>query len=294
VPRPEPSRSRLKAERRGRIGDFRPRKVGIPRYDIRDPYYTAVTAPWGAFLAAVLTLLILVNLLFALLYVARAGAVSNMPPGSFASAFFFSLETLSTVGYGEMAPVSFYGHMVSALEIVVSLGFTTSLTGILFVRLSRPRARILFAERPTFALEGDHRVLAIRIANGRQMLLTSARATLAAIILDQDGQGDPVWRTHRLELEQDCISLFPLTWTVRHHATDASPLQALAPVDEAGARVKLYLMVAAHDPAINADVHIVREYDAAAIAFEGRYLEAVSHDADGRLLVDLSRLGEIG
>ncbi|MHB8285842.1 MAG: ion channel, partial [Caulobacteraceae bacterium] len=84
------------------IGDFRLRKTGVSRYDLRDPYYTAVTAPWWAFILAVLALVFLINTVFALLYLAEPGAVQNLKAGQFWMALFFSIETLSTVGYGEM------------------------------------------------------------------------------------------------------------------------------------------------------------------------------------------------
>ena len=152
-----------------RVGDFRLRRTGIARYDLlRDPYYAAVTAPWWAFGLSALALLLSVNLLFAALFLLRPAAVQNLPAGSLADSFFFSMETMSTVGYGAMAPSSRYGHVVATAEMVVGLGLVASLTGILFVRLSRPRARILFADRPAVNGGGDP-VLSIRIANGRRV-----------------------------------------------------------------------------------------------------------------------------
>jgi inward rectifier potassium channel len=290
-PRPAPTAASFSPVQ-GRVGDFRPRKVGIPRYDLRDPYYTAVTAPWSLFLLTVLALVLLVNLAFAALYLAEPGAVQNLAPGHFADAFFFSVETLSTVGYGAMAPASFYGHLVATAEIIAGLGFTASLTGILFVRLSKPRARILFADQLAVTEEEDGRtVLSIRVANGRRMLLNNASAVLSAVTLRQDETGAAVWEAHRLALEQDQVSLFPLTWTLRHPMLEPSPLASLhadrPPPDD----MRLYLMITAHDPAINAEVQAIREYSCGALNFGKRYADAISRGKDGRLVADLSRLG---
>ena len=277
----------------GRVGNFRPRKVGIPRYDLRDPYYTAVTAPWGLFFLAVLGLILLVNLLFGGLYLAEPAAVQNLPPGDYPAAFFFSLETMSTVGYGEMSPGSAYGRTIAGLEMFVGLGFTASLTGVLLARLSRPRARILFAAQPTLNEEDGAPVISIRVANGRQMLLTNATAVLSALLYRKDEAGDLVWEAHHLHLEQDQVSLFPLTWTVRHRLADASPLAAFKVDDFKAYDVKLYLMIMAHDPAINADVQAMGEWSSASLASGKRYAEAISRDEDGRILADLSRLSAL-
>jgi inward rectifier potassium channel len=277
----------------GRIGDFRPRKVGIPRYDLRDPYYTAVTAPWSIFLLAVLALVLVVNLAFAALYLAESGAVQNLAPGRFADAFFFSVETLSTVGYGAMAPASFYGHLIATAEIIAGLGFTASLTGILFVRLSKPRARILFADQLAVTEEDGRSVLSIRVANGRRMLLNNASAVLSAVTLRQDETGAAVWEAHRLALEQDQVSLFPLTWTLRHPMLEPSPLAGVRADRPPPEDLRLYLMVMAHDPAINAEVQAMKEYSCAALKFGKRYADAISRAKDGRIVADLSRLGAL-
>jgi inward rectifier potassium channel len=127
---------------------FEVRKRGISRFDFRDPYHVAVTLSWPGFVAGALACLAAINVVFAILYIARPGAVQNLAPGDAMGAFFFSLETLATVGYGEMAPAGFYGHAVAAVEIVCGMAFTAILTGILFVRFSKPQAVSSSPNRP--------------------------------------------------------------------------------------------------------------------------------------------------
>ena len=111
---------------RVRLGSYEFRKKGISRFDLRDPYHLAIALTWPQFLAALLTLYLSVNFVFAALYWAVPGSVTNARPHSFADHLFFSIETLATVGYGEMYPATLYGRVVTATEIVCGLAFTAS------------------------------------------------------------------------------------------------------------------------------------------------------------------------
>ena len=137
---------------RVRLGSYEFRKKGISRFDLRDPYRLAVALTWPQFLAALLALYLSVNVVFATLFWLVPGSVANARPGSFADAFFFSIETLATVGYGEMYPATLYGRVVAAMAIPCGLAFTAILTGLTFVRFSRPRAKLIFAANPVVAM----------------------------------------------------------------------------------------------------------------------------------------------
>jgi len=137
-----------------RLGSFEFKKKGVSRFDLRDPYHLAVALTWPQFLAALLALYLSVNVVFATLFWLVPGSVANARPDSFSDAFFFSIETLATVGYGKMYPVTLHGHMVASIEIVCGLAFTAVLTGLTFVRFSRPRAKLIFAANPVVAMHG--------------------------------------------------------------------------------------------------------------------------------------------
>ena len=113
-------------------GDFQLMKMGASRFDLTDPYHLAVSLSWPAFTVTLLALWLAINLFFAAIYTLRPGDIANAQPGSFSDAFFFSIETLATVGYGVMAPASSFGHIVSATEIVTGMAFTAIVTGLLF------------------------------------------------------------------------------------------------------------------------------------------------------------------
>jgi inward rectifier potassium channel len=161
---------RIKRKRRDaimRAGTVELVKRGVPRFDFRDPYHLALEMSWKAFAAAFLCAELGINIVFTLLYLANPGCIANARPGVFSDAFFFSIETLATVGYGVMAPATLYGHIISAIEIVCGMVFTAIMTGLLFVRFSKPRPKILFADHAVITTHNNGPALVVRIANGR-------------------------------------------------------------------------------------------------------------------------------
>jgi inward rectifier potassium channel len=169
---------------RVRLGSYEFEKKGVSRFDLRDPYHLAVALTWPQFFAAMLALYLSINVVFAALYWLVPGSVANARPGSFADVFFFSIETLATVGYGEMYPATLYSHVVVALEIVCGFAFTAILTGLTFVRFSRPRAKLVFAANPVVAVHRTKPTLMVRIGNGRVGVLTVVAAKLNIFFFD--------------------------------------------------------------------------------------------------------------
>jgi inward rectifier potassium channel len=268
-------------------------KRGAARYDFRDPYHIAVEMSWKEFALAFLGLELCINIVFALLYFASPGCIANMRPGSISDAFFFSIETLATVGYGVMAPATLYGHVISAIEIVCGLVFTAIMTGLLFVRFSKPKPKILFADQAVVTSHNGAPTLMVRIANGRMTLLTNAVVRLGVILFEESAEGRPFRRLHDLDLSNATLSLFPLTWTLMHEINENSPL-----VDYDAARFKeddarLFLTIEARDHAIGTAIHDMRVYTVDEVVFGVHYAEAVTVDDQMRPVADLSRLSLI-
>ena len=292
VERPYQSTTKLKPTKTMpiRAGAFELRKSGVSRYDLKDPYHILVTATWRAFLAGLVIAYGLINVVFALLYLAAPGSVSNMRPGSFLDAFFFSVETLATVGYGVMAPATVYGHTVASTEIICGMAFTALATGLLFVRFSRPRARILYADSAVITVRNGVPTLMVRIANGRMTVLTDARAKLSALMREVTLEGAVYRRPRDLVLDRPHLPIFALTWTLMHPIDDASPLYGLDAEEMKSESVRLFLAVHAHDTALNADVQDMKDWGPEAVLFKTRYQDAVSFDDQGRTFADLTRI----
>jgi inward rectifier potassium channel len=268
-------------------------KRGAVRFDWRDPYHIAVGLSWPRFLVLMIGLDLALNAGFAALYWAVPGCVANARPGSFADAFFFSLETLATVGYGVMAPVTLWGHAVASAEILAGMMFTALATGLTFVRFSRPRAKILYADQAVVSLHEGVRTLMLRIANGRDSLLVDGAARLYALIAGRTREGQYFRRIHELPLLRPRIPIFGLTWTLMHVLDAASPLAGMDREALRRREVRLFLVVTARDPTLAAEVHDIHDYGADDVAFGMRYAEAVTVDPLGRPVADLRLVGTL-
>jgi inward rectifier potassium channel len=278
---------------RVRLGSYEFKKKGVSRFDLRDPYHLAVALTWPQFLAALLALYLSVNVVFAALFWLVPGSVANARPDSFADAFFFSIETLATVGYGEMYPATLYGHVVASAEIVCGLGFTAILTGLTFVRFSRPRAKLVFAANPVVAMHNGKPTLMVRIGNGRAGVLADAAAKLNVLLSETTAEGKLFRRAQELRLERAHIPLFPLDWTLMHVLDERSPLHGydMARAIEADARV--FVTLEARDPTLATSVHEIRTYMPEDIRFGMRYTDAVTIAEDGTPVADLTRIGAL-
>jgi inward rectifier potassium channel len=229
-------------------------KIGVREFDLNDPYHLALAITWPQFFAGLLALYLVVNFFFALLYFAAPGSVVNLPPGSLIDAFFFSIETLATVGYGNMAPVTLYSHAVSAVEIFVGMLLTATMTGLVFVRFSKPKAKLLFAQQAVVSRKNGVYRLMIRVGNGRMNALNDATVRVSTLTNSMvDGQ--QFRSLVDLKLVRADIPFFPLTCTVIHEISQDSPLADLRTRDSAGLQaspVRLLVSLNARDPALGA------------------------------------------
>ncbi len=263
------------------------------RFDLHDPYHLAVRITWLQFVLLFVAVNLLMNLIFAGLYMAVPGSIANAQPGSFADAFFFSFETLATVGYGAMSPATLYAHIVATVEIMCGMGFTAIMTGITFVRFARPKAKVAYAEKAIVTLHEGKPTMMIRIGNDRVGLISDASARLSVLLLRRSAEGQSFRMTHVLTLRSDRLPVFALTWTIMHIIDETSPLHGISPDWLTAHNPVFFLTFEGRDPALAAQVHDVHQYGAADIAFSHRYVDVVATDAQGRILADLTRISHI-
>jgi inward rectifier potassium channel len=248
---------------------------------------------WPQFLAGLLAIYLSVNLVFATLFWLAPTSITNARSGSFADAFFFSIETLATVGYGEMYPATPYARVVAAIEIVCGLGFTAILTGLTFVRFSRPRAKLIFAANPVIAMHHDKPTLMVRIGNGRPAVLTDAMARLNVLLSEIDVDGQVLHRVQELRLERAHLPIFPLFWTLMHVLDERSPLHGYDAMRAIEADAQVFVTIEARDPTLSTTVHDLRNYSAREIRFGMRYADALATATDGTPVLDLTRIGAL-
>jgi inward rectifier potassium channel len=233
------------------------------------------------------------NVVFAALFWLVPGSVGHAQPGSFLDVLFFSIETVSTVGYGEMYPATLYGHLIASTEIVCGLAFTAILTGLTFVRFSRPRAKLIFAANPVIAMHHDKPTLMVRIGNGRAAVLTDAVARLNVLLSETRVDGEVFHRAQELRLERAHLPIFPLFWTLMHVLDERSPLHGCDARRAIAANAQVFVTIEARDPTLATTVHDLRNYSAGELRFGMRYADAMTTATDGTPVLDLSSIGAL-
>jgi inward rectifier potassium channel len=191
---------------------------------LRDLYRSILALSWPRFALAVVSIYLLINILFALAYLGQEGCIAEMVPGSFPSAFFFSVQTLSTVGFGHLYPATFYGDFVTTFEIVVGMFFTAVVTGLIFVRFSRPVARLLFSESMVISEFNGKPTLQIRVANLHHQAMVEAEFRMMIVRKELIDGDDGTRRFYPLKLEFDRLIIFPSAVTIRHIIYGSSPI----------------------------------------------------------------------
>ena len=279
--------------RKSSIGGLQIAKRGVSRFDLRDPYYLAIGMSPRLFALVSLTLYLVTNAAFATLYYLSPGCIANARKGSFSDVFFFSIETLATVGYGTMAPASLYGHVVSSIEILVGMAFTAIITGLIFVRFSKPRSKIRFADHAVVTNYNGRPTLMLRIGNARIGLLTSAAVQLSAMLPERSQEGQSLRRIHELKLVRPRLPAFPLTWTLMHEIDENSPIHGYDAQRMAAVAMRLFVVFEARDHALAATVYDVHDYRADEILFGMRYQDSISTDEHGTTVADLNKLSLI-
>jgi inward rectifier potassium channel len=267
-------------------------KIGASRYDLTDPYHLALTVRWPTFAAGVFGAYGLINLLFALLYLAQPGCIAHARPGSMPDAFFFSIETLATVGYGVMAPAGLYGHLVASAEIVTGMAFTAIMTGLVFVRFSKAKAKILYADVAVIARHNGRQTLMFRIGNARTSVMTQLRVEANALVQEETAEGGRYRRLHELPLIRSSIPVFPMVLTLMHDIDEHSPLTGLDEAALAESDLTIILSIEARDPQLAATVYDMKAYFARDIRPRMRFVGAVTQE-EGRTVADLRRISEI-
>jgi len=215
-----------------------------------------------------------------------------MPRGSFSAAFFFSIETLSTVGFGHMYPNTFYGHIMTSLEIMVGMFWMAVMTGLIFVRFSRPTARIAFSNSMVIYPFDGRPTLMIRVANMRHQSMVEAEFRIMLIRNEPTKEGEDVRRFYPLKLTFDRLIMFPVALTLRHSIDEKSPLFGATVEDLERSEAFFMTSVVCVDTVIPAPLQSQHSYTWEDIRFGHRFVEIYAELDDGRLSVDYGRLHE--
>ena len=258
------------------LGGFRAVKIGTPpaRSDL---YYATMALSWPTFVALVSASFVLINVSFGLLYALLPGAITNAAPGSVADGFFFSVETLGTVGYGNMAPVTPLGHVIAAGEILVGLFFSATMTGLVFARFARPRTSFIFSNIAIVGQIENRAVLMIRLASTRLRPIANVNAQLSWLQRKETSDG----RTYRslidLPLRRSHNPQLAFAWLLIHEIEDASPmLNALRGEDA----FRLTVSVSGIDTLLASQALGGRAYNRSEIVIDQEFDDMIDDSAD--------------
>jgi len=277
-------------------GRFNVRRRGTTWRDVH-PYLLMINAPWPVFAAVIFAGYVVANVVFAFVYLEVGvehlqGADTSSPLGRFLSAFFFSAQTFTTVGYGRISPDGFLTNAVAAVQALLGLMAFAIATGLLFGRFSRPVARVAFSKKMVVAPYQTGTSLQFRVANRRSNNLMELEARLLLSTVEPSDHG--LLRKYKpLALERPSVQFLPLTWTVVHPIDEASPLWGLTAEDFARQQVEFLILIKAFDDTFFQTVHVRHSYRHEEVVWGARFVPAFEADSQGEMVLDLKRLSEV-
>jgi inward rectifier potassium channel len=256
-----------------------------------DISHRCMTASWPAFIGGAALVFIGFNAVFAVFYWIGNQPISNVQ-GAYIDFLYFSIETLSTAGYGDMHPQTHYGHFVAAVELFTGIFSMSLMTGLIFARFARPNARLLFADHPVISNHDGKPTLMIRFANERHNIIGNASARLWLLRNEMSLEGQSFRRFYELQLVRNEHPALALSWTLYHVIDQASPLYGLDPEALAAAAVSLVVVVSGYDVVAAQTVHARRSYDHSDLRFGQRYADILDTSEEGRLRIDYGKFHE--
>jgi inward rectifier potassium channel len=257
-----------------------------------DISHRCMTASWPAFIAGAVLVFVVFNAVFAVFYWIGDQPIANVPGGAYIDYLYFSIETLSTAGYGDMHPQTHYGHFISAVELFTGIFSMSLMTGLIFARFSRPNARLLFADNPVVSHHEGQPTLMVRFANERHNIIGNATARLWLLRDEVSLEGGSFRRFYELPLVRSEHPALALSWTLYHVLDEQSPLHGLDADDLEAAGVALVVVVSGYDVVAAQTVHGRRSYEHSDIRFGHRYADILDTSEDGRLRIDYGRFHE--
>ena len=289
-PKPAPSPTPRPRFDNGRLA-FRTSGTGEGRW--QDLYHQALTVGWPRFIASMAAGFLLINAAFAALFMLGGDCYNAADPDSWLLAFSFSVQTVSGIGYGAMAPTTDNAHVGSDIEAFVGLTGLAVWTGLIFARISRPTARVRFSKSALIRSRDGQPTLMFRMANVRGNQLVEAKLSVVALIDTVSAEGDTLRRLCALELERDQTPIFSLTWTALHPLDARSPLAALADGPGDGTLAGIVCNLTGMDDTLVQTVHAQAFYGADDLVWGHRFVDMIETGPDGVMTVHHDRLDHI-
>jgi len=283
-----------------RDGSFNVVREGLGMLETIAPYQNLLTISWLWLIALITALYLAINVVFAVLFLAcgpgaLAGPGAHMLGGRFSQAFFFSIQTFATIGYGQIGPNGFAANILVTVEALIGLMYQALATGLLFARFARPTAAIMFSKNAIVAPYAGIQSLQFRIANRRrhnEIIQLEAQVLYTAFETDREGR--LVRRYRLLPLERNSVTFFPLSWTIVHPIDEASPLAGRTREDMERDQAEILVLLTGVDETYEQTVHARTSYRADEIIWNARFKSVFRGASTSEVLsIDVSRLHDI-
>ncbi len=262
--------------------------VGLRGARWRDLYHRVLDARWSTFFIALFVGYLAIHALFAQLYLAEPGSITSSD-GGFWDAYFFSVQTMMTIGYGSMAPATRYAHAIVTLEAFLGLLLTAVTTGLVFAKFSRPSSNVLFSRVVVVSDHDGVPTLMFRMANARGNRIVDAGLTLVLARTIQTREGKPFRRLEDLKLSRTRTPLFSVGWTALHAIDATSPLYGIGAAELRATSAELIVILAGTDDTSMQTVHARHTYDDRDIRFGERLVDIITLGRSGNRVVDYTR-----
>lgn len=279
--------------RHSRLGSDEVTMLGLPREGWRDAYHRLMTVPTPLFLASLALAYLLVNAAFGGLYMLDPKGIANARPGVFWDYFFFSVQTLGTLGYGVMSPKGPYANILVTTEVFTGLLNLGVATGLLFARISRPTARIMFTDKAVVTPLNGIPTLMLRAANRRRNLVLEAEVSLTLAYDVVTEEGDKLRRFEELTPVRARTPLFFLTWQIMHRIDENSPLHGQNAQSLAAKRAELLIVLRGLDETFVSTIHARASYLPHEIAWGRRFADILTETLNGRRVVDFTHFHDL-
>jgi len=276
-----------------RFGHREIETLGLTQGFWTDLYHRAMTVYWPVFFGSAAVLFVTLNAVFGFLYWLGHEPIANAEGNGPLAYFYFSIETLATVGYGDMHPQTDYGHLIATVEIFTGMSFLAVMTGLIFARFSRPRARFVFADTAVITRHEGRQALMIRTANARHNTISRANARLWLIRAERSREGDQLRRFYELKLDRSEHPMFVLSWMLFHIIDKDSPLYGATAFDLEEGDALFVLNVGGLDDSSAQQLYARHVYSWRDIRWNHRYKDITSVSPQGRFLLDYTKFNDV-
>lgn len=266
---------------------------GIPSFQGDDLYHSLLVIHWGWLLALLGLAYLGVNTLFATAYLLGGDGIENARPGSFLDAFFFSVQTMASIGYGAMYPKTVYAHVLVTLESMVGLLGIAIATGLMFARFSRPTARVIFSNVAVVTPHNGQLTLMFRAGNQRRNQIFEAQLWVALVRNETTTEGEYIRRFYDLNLVRNHSPVFALTWSAMHPIDETSPLFGATQDSLRQDEAEIVIIFTGLDETFSQTIHARHSFVADEILWNRRFVDILLQTIDGKRIVDYTHFHDV-